>query len=396
MRIWWSTPPNNCCASACSVCARATKTQRSRSSAPGPNVTDGIGKRGKSACSNAGLQSDLVPLRDRADRGVVDLASECRRSVHRFVCPTAGRVDPGLRRHRRSRAWQSEGRHFSGYYDNYCFLPLYVFCGEQLLVAYLRPAKQDAALHAAAILKLLTRACARRGPACVSYSAAIGVLSPIGCCRGASATASDYIVGLARIRGCSNGGDLARAGAGCVERRQPQRIFGEFAYQAPAVASGPAGDRQGRAQRARRQPALHRHQPAGNAASALRADLLRPRRDGEPHQGMPARPVRRPHQLPSVVAQPVPPVARQPGLRVDGATAHRRTWPAPSWPRAQVRTLRCRLLKIGAVIVRNTRRIRFFLASAFPYSKASSWSRAASPLDSPSRVLPRHVDKQRG
>jgi hypothetical protein len=48
-----------------------------------------------------------------------------------------------------------EGRHFSGYYDNYCFLPLYVFCGEQLLVAYLRPAKKDAALHAAAILKLL-------------------------------------------------------------------------------------------------------------------------------------------------------------------------------------------------------------------------------------------------
>ncbi|NDP41684.1 MAG: hypothetical protein GZ089_03030, partial [Aromatoleum sp.] len=48
-----------------------------------------------------------------------------------------------------------EGRHFSGYYDNFCFLPLYVFCGEQLLVAYLRPAKKDAALHAAAILKLL-------------------------------------------------------------------------------------------------------------------------------------------------------------------------------------------------------------------------------------------------
>jgi len=24
-----------------------------------------------------------------------------------------------------------EGRHFSGYYDNFCFLPLYVFCGKQ-------------------------------------------------------------------------------------------------------------------------------------------------------------------------------------------------------------------------------------------------------------------------
>jgi hypothetical protein len=38
--------------------------------------------------------------------------------------------------------------------------------------------------------------------------------------------------------------------------------------------------------------------------------------------------------------------------------------------RAQVWILRCRLLKVGAVIVRNTRRVRFFLASAFPYQHA--------------------------
>jgi len=34
--------------------------------------------------------------------------------------------------------------------------------------------------------------------------------------------------------------------------------------------------------------------------------------------------------------------------------------------RAQIGTLRCKLLKVGAVVVRNTRRIRFFLSSAFP------------------------------
>jgi hypothetical protein len=38
-------------------------------------------------------------------------------------------------------------RFFHGYYDNYCFLPLYVFCGSQLLVAYLRPSNIDPALH---------------------------------------------------------------------------------------------------------------------------------------------------------------------------------------------------------------------------------------------------------
>jgi hypothetical protein len=48
-----------------------------------------------------------------------------------------------------------EGRFFHGYYDNYCFLPLYVFCGEQLLVAYLRTADGDAARHSRAIVKLL-------------------------------------------------------------------------------------------------------------------------------------------------------------------------------------------------------------------------------------------------
>jgi hypothetical protein len=37
-----------------------------------------------------------------------------------------------------------EGRFFHGYYDNYCYLPLYVFCGRHLLVSKLRPADIDA------------------------------------------------------------------------------------------------------------------------------------------------------------------------------------------------------------------------------------------------------------
>ena len=34
---------------------------------------------------------------------------------------------------------QQEGRFFHGYYDCYCYLPLYVFCGRHLLAAKLRP-----------------------------------------------------------------------------------------------------------------------------------------------------------------------------------------------------------------------------------------------------------------
>jgi hypothetical protein len=50
-----------------------------------------------------------------------------------------------------------ERRFFHGYYDNYCFLPLYVFCGQKLLVSYLRPSNIDAAKHSRAILKLLVK-----------------------------------------------------------------------------------------------------------------------------------------------------------------------------------------------------------------------------------------------
>ena len=59
---------------------------------------------------------------------------------------------------------KQEGRFFHGYYDSYCFLPLYVFCGDHLLCAYLRPSNIDAALHSRAILKLLVKRLRRTWP----------------------------------------------------------------------------------------------------------------------------------------------------------------------------------------------------------------------------------------
>ena len=38
-----------------------------------------------------------------------------------------------------------EGRFFHGYYGDYCYLPLYIFCGDHLLCARLRPSGIDAA-----------------------------------------------------------------------------------------------------------------------------------------------------------------------------------------------------------------------------------------------------------
>jgi hypothetical protein len=60
---------------------------------------------------------------------------------------------------------QQQERFFHGYYDHYCFLPLFVFCGRQLLVAYLRPSKNDGARHAWAILSLLVKRLRQSWPA---------------------------------------------------------------------------------------------------------------------------------------------------------------------------------------------------------------------------------------
>ena len=55
-------------------------------------------------------------------------------------------------------------KYFNGFYDGYCFLPLYVFCGDQLLVSYLRPSSVGAAHHARPVTKLLVQKIRSRWP----------------------------------------------------------------------------------------------------------------------------------------------------------------------------------------------------------------------------------------
>lgn len=93
-----------------------------------------------------------------------------------------------------------ENRFFHGYYDGYCFLPLYVFCGSRLLVAYLRPADRDPARHTAAILKLLTKRLREAWP-----DVQITLRGDSGFCRWRLMRWCDhndvrYILGLARNR----------------------------------------------------------------------------------------------------------------------------------------------------------------------------------------------------
>ncbi len=55
-------------------------------------------------------------------------------------------------------------RYFNRFYEGYCFLPLYVFCGDQILVSYLRPSSVGAAHHARGVTKLLVQKIRQRWP----------------------------------------------------------------------------------------------------------------------------------------------------------------------------------------------------------------------------------------
>jgi len=127
-----------------------------------------------------------------------------------------------------------ERRFFHGYYDEYCFLPLYVFCGSQLLVAYLRPANIDGAKHSRAILKLLVKRFRQQWP-----HVRILFRGDSGFCRWKLMRWCDrhdvgYIIGLARNAVLKR---LARpwtqtAAAQFALTHEKQRLFGEFVYGA--------------------------------------------------------------------------------------------------------------------------------------------------------------------
>jgi hypothetical protein len=127
-----------------------------------------------------------------------------------------------------------EKRFFHGYYDQYCFLPLYVFCGSHLLAAYLRPANIDAALHSRAILKLLVRRIRQAWP-----QVRIVFRGDNGFCRWKLMRWCDrhnvgYILGLARnaVLERMSRPWMDAAKAAFEQTHQKQRHFGEVTYAA--------------------------------------------------------------------------------------------------------------------------------------------------------------------
>lgn len=125
------------------------------------------------------------------------------------------------------------GRFFHGFYDGYCFLPLYIFCGDHPLLALLRPANIDAAAGA---VKHLARIVARIREAWPNVE--IVVRADSGFCREelmrwCEAHGVDYVFGLAKNRRLLAilGKELYQAKQLFEQSGEAARVFREFTYQ---------------------------------------------------------------------------------------------------------------------------------------------------------------------
>lgn len=272
-----------------------------------------------------------------------------------------------------------EGRSFHGCYGDWCFLPLYVFCGDQLLVSYLRPSNIDAALHAPAILKLLAGRLRKAWP-----QVKIILRADSGFCRWKMLRWCErhgvhYIVGLAK------NARLAALGATLMEQAQEQheatkekqRLFAEFAYKAHTW------------DKKRRVIFKAEHADKGSNPRCVVSNL-----EGDP-QGLYDKVYCARGEMENRIKE------QQMGLFADRTSCHH-WWPnqfrlllsscayvlmetlrrvglaGSEFCRAQASTLRLKLIKIGAVVVRNTRRVRFLLSSAHPLQ--SLFAQAAAEL----------------
>ena len=125
------------------------------------------------------------------------------------------------------------GRFFHGYYRHYCYLPLYIFCGEQLLCARLRTADQDGAAGTTEELACMIERIRVRWP-----EVRIIVRGDGGFCREelmswCEGQGVEYVLGLAknaRLKALI-AEELQQAQAGYESSGEAARVFRECRYQ---------------------------------------------------------------------------------------------------------------------------------------------------------------------
>ena len=125
-----------------------------------------------------------------------------------------------------------EGRFFHGYYKEYCYLPLYIFCGEFLLCAKLRPSNMDAAAGSVEEVCRIVTQIRQRWP-----QVSIVIRGDSGFCREelmawCESNQVDFLLGLAR------NSRLQEVLAPAMEQARNQfestghaaRVFADFTY----------------------------------------------------------------------------------------------------------------------------------------------------------------------
>lgn len=260
-----------------------------------------------------------------------------------------------------------EGRFFHGYYDHYCFLPLYVFCGSQPLLAWLRPSNIDPARGAWFALKWLVTRLREAWP-----EVRIIWRADSGFCRWRMLQWSenngvDYIVGLAKnARLLAMSGSLREQAAVEYETSgEKQRLFTWMSYGAQSwdrdrlvIAKAEYGSRGDN-------PRFVVTSLRGEAA-ALYDEVYCARGDMENrikeqqlclfadrtscHRWWP-------NQLRLMLSTLA-------YVLID--TLRRRALKGTELAKAQATRIRLELLKIGAVVVRNTRRVKVHLSGSWP------------------------------
>jgi len=160
------------------------------------------------------------------DRVLVDVFLESHKRPPREIWLDLDATDDPLHGHQ-------EGRFFHGYYRCYCYLPLYIFCGEHLLCARLRPSNQDASAGSVEELGRIVVQIRARWP-----KTRIVIRGDAGFCREAimawcEANDVSYMLGLARNKRLQRalGREMEEARAAHERTGKPARRFRDFRYK---------------------------------------------------------------------------------------------------------------------------------------------------------------------
>lgn len=168
----------------------------------------------------------IRPKAEAIERLWVDLFLEAHRAAPEEIILDLDATDDPLHGHQ-------EGRFFHGYYDGYCYLPLYIFCGEHLLCAKLRRANIDGAAGAREEVERIVAQIRERWS-----DVKIILRADSGFCREelmswCEKNSVDYVFGLARnvrlVR--SIGAELQEAKAESCATQRPARRFKELVYR---------------------------------------------------------------------------------------------------------------------------------------------------------------------